>query len=326
MPKETTNKRGMHLTERDQAVINDVARYGIIREPTLHRLHFADIKEQRNVQTKLKRLIDHKYLERRLAPIIHRSDILFINPTLQDRHDAVYFLGQAGAALLSRRYDSRYEDVTADKLYHRIDIVDTRVCLELAIAQSKDTTLAYWFNEFDRAEDGRFVLHDRVKVFDPTTEKPATFPLRPDGCFVLRDSATGAEDLFFLEVDRGTEYGLKRWKEKVLPYVAYWKDGHFQKRYRFFKGKGFRVLIINRSERDKEPDKRKRNLIDKTYRLGGRKQFYFATFKDAMPDDQVTGDHILQAPIWQRAEAPDAEECPPLCFTDYLFGRDLARS
>ncbi len=316
MNKTTTKQRpkiGIYITKRDTQAMQTLARLGLLRESTLHRLCFPTLKHQRHVHVKLKRLVDNGYISRRLLPII-RSDREFIDFTHQERREAIYLLSEKGAGLLGQAYDPNQAKLKLQSLYHRLDITDIRACLELALQKTKDITLAVWYNENDKDEDG-FVLHDSVTIKDPHTNKQQKLSIRPDACFILEEEKTAKQALFFLEIDEGTESGRKRWKDKVSAYLAYWKEG-FKERFEF-KGQGFRVLTVNRSETGKEQHKRKANLVETTHKAGGRKQFWFASFDEVMPEGKVSGDHLLTSPIWKRVDKDLEEEEISLC--DYLF-------
>ncbi len=152
---------GIRLTERDLQVMDTLHRYQIIRESTLHVLHFPDARYQRNVQSTLKRLVDHRYIGRRFLPPVHRLNTDFLDYTHQDRGGAVYFLARDGSALLGRTHNPNTAKVRLSFLHHRLDISDIRSCFELAMRVAPDITLAHWIDENDRDEEGRFLLQIR---------------------------------------------------------------------------------------------------------------------------------------------------------------------
>lgn len=319
--KKRRPKIGVYITKRDRKVMETLLHYGLLRESTLHQLCFPTVKAQRHVQGKLKRLVEYQYVGRRFLPIVHRDNREFIDYTHQARRDTVYFLGPKGAEFLNQPYDPRLAQVKLNYLHHRLDIADIRACLELALEKARGVTLSVWYNENDKDEEGHFILHDHVIIRDLETKRQR-LSIRPDACFVLKDERTGKQDLFFLEVDEGTESGRKRWKDKIRGYRAYGQEG-FDERYEF-DGKGFRVLTINRSETGKEQGKRKANLVEVTHKTGGRKQFWFATFDQVMPEGRVIGDHILNSPIWKRVDKKKMEE--ELKLSDYLFNRNVTEN
>lgn len=139
-------------------------------------------------------------------------------------------------------------------------------------------------NENEKNDGGKFLLHDEVRVEHSDNHRKRTLPIRPDACFILENAETGRESLFFVEIDEGTESACTRWQEKVRAYCAYWGKGLFEKKVENFSGKGFRGLTITRSQRGKESEKRKKNLLKATFLAGGRGQFWFATLLEAVRD------------------------------------------
>jgi hypothetical protein len=248
-------------------------RYGLVREPTLHALHFPTVqpRNQRHVQAVLKRLADHGYLGRRFLPPIHRLHQGFFDYSRRDRTGAVYFLTRDGAALLGQDYAPRAPQITLAYLHHRLDITDCRACFELAVAQVPGITLARWIDENEKDEEGHFSLHDQVRALDPDTNRERTLPIRPDAAIVLEHTPSGHQELFFLEVDEGTESGRRRWRDKVLAYRAYARGGVAQKLQ--FAGAGFRVLTLTRTPTGTQQDKRRGTLLAATDAAGGKKQF-----------------------------------------------------
>ncbi len=306
-------KTGLYITQRDQAVMSTLARYQLLREATLHALCFPTVAHQRHVQAILKRLSDHGYIGRRFLPPVHRINTEYLDYTHQDRGGALYFLLPAGGVIIGRTAKPAVAKINLPFLHHRLDIADIRACLELALRSFSEggrLELAHWIDEHEKDEAGVMLLADRVTFKDEATGRTERISIRPDACFILRDQAlvrrslgeggTGQEECFFVEVDEGTESVRRRWRNKVLAYRAYARQG-FKERF-VFQGQGFRVLTITRTPTGREQGKRKANLVAATAQAGGRKQFYFATFDQLMPEGRPTGAHILHSPIWQRAD------------------------
>ena len=322
-------KTGPRITKRDQMIMESLHRLGLAREACLHALHFPEVRHQRTVQATLKRLADTGYIGRRFLPPVHRLNDTFIDYSRQDQSGAVYFLDRVGADLINRPYNPNAAKVRLNFLNHRLDIADIRTCFELAIQKAQGITLARWMDENEKDEDGRFILHDRVTVEDPDTGNKRRLPVRPDACFILEEERTRKQELFFLECDEGTESGRKRWRDKVMAYRSYSRQG-FADRYHF-NGRGFRILTITRTPSGKDQDKRAATLLENTLAAGGRKQFWFATFAQTMPEGRPTGSTILHSPICQRAEpgrltvtkGKASDQCPCLALVEHLFDRDL---
>jgi hypothetical protein len=271
-----------------------------LREATLQALCFPTVKHQRHVQAILKRLSDHGYIGRRFLPPVHRINTEYLDYTHQDRGGALYFLLPQGGAIIGRQAKPALARVNLPFLHHRLDIADIRACLELALRAEARLELAHWIDEHEKDDAGVMLLADRVTFKDEATGRIERISIRPDACCILQDRATGQEECFFVEVDEGTESVRRRWRNKVLAYRAYARQG-FKERF-VFQGQGFRVLTITRTPTGREQGKRKANLVAATAQAGGRKQFNFATFDQLMPEGRPTGEHILRSPIWRRAD------------------------
>jgi len=337
MNKKPKSKKRVYLQERDTEVMRTLARYGLLRLSTLHALCFSSLKHQENVQKKLKRLIDNKYIFRKFPEIRRRSldDTADKKQDLFEKHrrEQVFCLDKRGAEEIGlEKFDSRFRKMLGpDKNtpHHRLDIADVRACFELAVEADNDIGLAVWWDEYEKNEDDEYVIRmerkNGIQIVDPDSGKERTLPLCPDGCFVLQDLQSGKRDLFFLEVDEGTESGKKRWYDKILAYRAFGQRG-FKQHFPQFAKNGFRVLTVNRSETGKQQLKRTQGLIEATHNARGAKRFWFCPFEGVMPEECASADYILDAPVWFRVKLDEladlAQKGHGLRLADFLFDRD----
>ena len=100
-------------------ILDTLSRFGLVREATLHALHFPEVKHQRTVQATLKRLADAGYIGRRFLPPIHRLNDCFLDYSRPDRSGAIYFLDRAGATCLGTAYNPAAAKVKINYLHHR---------------------------------------------------------------------------------------------------------------------------------------------------------------------------------------------------------------
>lgn len=327
--KKNRPKIGLYWMERDDEVIKTLWRYRIARESTLHTRCFPTVAHQRKAQGRLLQLCEEKYLNRYRPPTIRRDNQDSLGSPQRNLQQMVYWVERRGVEKvlnsgrawneaqqdkirstrrLFRRWESRGEP---PNLTHPLDIVDVRACLEMALEQTSDLLLPAWYEE-------GMALRFKVTIPYPETGKERSFTLCPDACFVLQDGTTKQQSLFFLEVDEGSETDPKRWRDKVLSYIAFWKQGGFKDSFEF-SGDGYRVLTVCRDETDREQWKRKLKLLKATFRAGGRGQFWFATFDEVMPGNVVTGEHFLTGKIWQRAREQEIKQKVALALRDHLF-------
>ena len=335
-PKPKTEKR-VDIQERDREVMRTLARYGLLRLSTLHALCYSGLKHQENVQNRLKRLIDTGYIVRK-QPAVRRltaeeaKDKKLVRFE-KHRREQVYCLDKRGAQEIGiEKFDLRFKKALAkrdnDVPHHRLDLANVRACFELACQADKDIGLVVWWDEHARDEDGEYIIRMERKngvVVDADTEKERTLPLCPDGCFILEDRKSGKRELFYLEIDEGTESGKKRWQDKVLAYRAFAQTG-FKQQFPDFACSGFRVLTVNRSQTGKQQIKRTHGLIKATHTAKGGKRFWFCTFDTIMPEECVSVDDVFDSPIWFRVKLDELAELAQkghgLRLADYLFDRD----
>lgn len=307
--------RKVRITPRDLDVLQAVYHYGGVRGATLHQVIFTEIMHRRHVHRPLFRLVKSGYLTRRLPPRIHRDSNDFSFP---ERLDTAYFITPQGADLLL--YEGLIDEPEASRLveierlsskmlamlHHDLDVRDIRACLDLSLQNNNAIDLIDWCDENEK-ENGKLILETKVTIQTPNG-KTRKFTHRPDACFTLQHTKTGIEKLFFVEVDLGTESGARRWRDKVLGYLAYRKQV-FRAHFPDYQGDDFCLLTITRSRSGIDQQKRLDTLVARTLHTGGRHQFYFTTFRQIMPDNLVTGDFFLTKSVWQRS-AP-GEWLPP---------------
>ena len=332
------------ITPRDKRVMSLLADLGIARESVLHELIFAaepdaigkkkepGLTWDRGTQAKLLRLARIEFIGRHFPLIVSHHTTKLPVDLQKHRSEVVYFLKKAGAEHIERGkdYNKNHERMATHNTFnHRLDIVDVKACLLMALEASENIKLVQWWNEYDKDEHKKNILQMGVKLLDPETKKLRAVKFRPDAAFILQDLHTGRQELFFLEVDEGTETIFPKppeneddqpkrgFKDKILAYQALGKQGiknHFE-----FNGDGFRVLTINRSQTGAQQFTRTDNLIKATITTGGRERFWFVPFNLIMPENRPSGERILDAPVWYRCNPEEVKQGKSLALKDYLF-------
>ncbi|PIR49713.1 hypothetical protein COU79_03395 [Candidatus Peregrinibacteria bacterium CG10_big_fil_rev_8_21_14_0_10_54_7] len=320
MIKKNRPKLGIYRKSRDVQVVETLWRYRVLRESTLHSFCFPTVIHRRKVQARLKKLRDEGYIGRPPSTIVHRD--------ANDNYDPPYWVERLGVEEVLDGHpidDEQKERLRVVKnltnwkphrLRHVLDVSDIRACLEQAVEQTPGVHLVAWYDEHDQ-HDRNPVLQAKVKIPYGETGRERSFTLCADACFVLENESGDKQDLFFVEIDEGTESGKKRWRDKVLAYIAYLKQG-FERDFEF-NGRDFRVLTVTRSRRGKEQGKRKEGLLKATFNVSGRGEFLFATFDQVMPEGMVTGDFFLTRGIWQRAREEDIKQKKEFVLYNELF-------
>ena len=342
--KKNRPKIGSYTTPRDYHVLKTLWNYKIIRISALHQLCFANKQNQRNVQDILKtRLVNRGYIKPIYGTRAYLERAIYTDEDRIRLSQDSYCITAGGLELILRDVLierqrqgfapdekwvwQRYKDIERlarfKTLAHELDVSSIRACLDLAVAKLSDVELVFWYDERHRDENEENVLYDEVDNPNQSLNEGKPLPVRPDSCFMLRDKNTDKRELFFVECDEGNEQlnlskDKKTWATKVIAYREYGQQG-FPERWGL---SGFRVLTIHRSLTGREQYKRQAGLVDATIANSGRKRFWFASFAELMPGEQISGDNFLTAPIWQRAVPEEFETNTKVVLGDYLFDRD----
>ncbi|MCA9904045.1 MAG: replication-relaxation family protein [Anaerolineae bacterium] len=266
----------MRETENDRAIVQLVFAYRVLSQSQLERLLGL---AQSTVQRLLRRLYDHRYLDRVFLPI-----------TRFGSSPALYILDKEGIALLRRMGVEDFtaipgKDLSSLFLEHTLAINEVRIAIAQA-CEAHGWTLAQWLTENELKAD-----YDRVYV----KGERRSVALVPDSFFSIYVPEKGTTHCF-LELDRGT-MTLKRFRDKVAAYVSYYKNGGFKQR---FGAQGFRVLTVV----DGVGRGRTDSLVQMTAAMAGiGRRFWFAHL------DDIQAKSVLSQPIWRVA---GGEEHVPL--------------
>lgn len=269
----------MVLTRRDREIVKAVYTYRFLTTPQIDTLIFLKGQPPRRTQCRrrLQLLYHHGFLDR-IFPKVARGE---------GAKPIIYCLDERGAQLVAEdlqigrdEVDWRPKDRDVGLLFleHTLRINDVRIAVTLA-AEREAFGLEQWIDEKALKSEE---MKDYVTISSPGGRRRRVAVI-PDGYFLLNLGEKRAH--FFIEVDRRT-IPSKRWKNKILAYLAYTAEGLYQKRYQT---RSLRILTVTTGE------KRLRNLKTTTEAAGGQGMFWFTTFEQANPDS------ILTASIWQVA-------------------------
>lgn len=270
--ERATNPPPMRETDNDRRIVQLVYDYRLLSQEQIQRLLN---RSKPTVQRLLRRLYDHRYLDRVFLPIAAFGS-----------SPALYILDRQGIEALQRM---GIEDFTALPkknlsgmfLEHTLAMNEFRIRLTLA-CQTRGWQIERWYTENEIKAD-----YDRVRV----PGKAHAVAVVPDSFFSIAVPEKGITH-FFLELDRG-KMDLKTFQQKIKAYVAYHRSGAYQQRY---DAKGFRVLTVV----DGIGRGRVTNLAQITGEVSGiGRRFWFVNLAD------VTRANILTDPIWQVAGSTD---------------------
>jgi hypothetical protein len=253
----------MVLRKRDKEIILEVFRCRFLRRDQIERLFFTSTVA---CNRRLKKLYQHRFLERIYPPVSFGLS------------QACYALDKEGAKLVASELNVRKPSLLWKRrdnkvgfffLEHILAVNEFKVNLVLALRDKDDAKLLFFKHEWEDLKD---------RVSDLRGKRPY-LPVTPDAFFGIETERGRA--YFFLEADRGTQT-LKRFREKIIAYRQYWKEGKYQEKYGF---KNFRVLTVTTSK------KRLLNLLSSAEKEGAKTMFLFTT------EDCITS-NLLSSPIW----------------------------
>lgn len=259
----------------DRRIVRLVYDYRLLSQRQLERLLRLS---KPTVQRLLRRLYDHRYVERVFLPLATFGS-----------SPALYILDRQGFDLLRRMGIEDFTGIpskTISPMYieHTLAINEFRIAVVQA-CEAQGWQIARWLTENELKAD-----YDRVRI----RARKASTSLIPDSFFTLVVPEKGTTH-FFLELDRGS-MELKRFREKVEAYVAYYKSGRYAERYG---AQGFRVLTVV----DGVGEGRLRNLVEDTAKVPGiGRRFWFSHLAD------VTEQTTLIQPIWYVAGSNEKEK------------------
>ena len=187
----------MPVTETDVRLLEAVARYYVLTREQIARLCQVQHTSGRSTRKHLSKLLQAEYLQRHHVPV-----------ALPGSNGAapVYYPTKAGAELLASWFDDERYLATmtrhprADRLSHWIELNNTRIVIEHALAQQNEVKLESWISEYetinkDAAERERFTLQTPLREVPPLS-------CSPDAGFLL--SVAGHAKVYYVERDRGT--------------------------------------------------------------------------------------------------------------------------
>lgn len=195
------------LTQRDLAIIALVYTHGGVSTDAVRRRHFATPGARSACYARIQKLVAAGYLQQHRLPATNGigSGKAFLTTGPKARPLLAEVLG------LSR---SELERTTRMRsplfIHHHLELCTTRLCFELACAQSPTFTLVEWTDETE-------LRRSPIRVKDPAGKNGDLLPLIPDGAFTLA-LGDGTEQHFYLEVDLAT-LSAKRLRTKLRLYL-----------------------------------------------------------------------------------------------------------
>jgi hypothetical protein len=285
---------GLVVQPRDIEMLSAVFTYRFLRSEHLQALLFSGVS-RRTVQTRLKKLSEHRYLKRWYVPSMLDGE----HQALTHPRQPIYSLGSRGHQLLQASDTSiradldrwRPEMVSVTTLAHHL--VVTECLIALAVQCRADPRVQLLHAEHEG------VLWSKLRTY--RREKRITHALVPDGAFTLHYPESHETLTFYLEVVRAdVKGGNRRLIEKLRRYIELHRSGFFREVYGHDRLRA--VLFATTSKA------RAQNLVRVAEKLThGRGLFWFGSYQEKTAAGRFsslyTPDRILTLP-WVT---PDGE-------------------
>ena len=285
------SRRQGSLTERDQAVLRDLADFRYLSTRQIARLHFGNLKL---TQRRLRRLLASGYVVRVPTEPAARAGfhewVYAASPGRVGQFPGVDATRFAGAVLdPSRGFGLRYA------AHHRV-LTDFRIWLREGVTRSAGAFTCDFIPGY--AESSRVQGRRRLASIDVGTPYGL---LVPDGLFVLRRS-DGRAALFFLEIDRGSEPLRGKHASSVLRKLEMYRkvyDGRLFDSFSVafdYDFSGFRVFFVT-------PDEARALAILNVAESADLEPLVWTTIENSL---SAPGD--LAAPVWK--DSPEGQLRP----------------
>ncbi|MEO1703701.1 MAG: replication-relaxation family protein [Pseudomonadota bacterium] len=253
--KRATATTEIELTERDTAILLALEKYRFLT--TEHLMVLAETDSKQSLNRRLRRLFDAKYVDRPRAQMHAMA--------YGEKRPMVYALGNAGADLLSNRFQMRLPDIYWTEknrrikekfIEHTLGIADFMVAMEQACKEAgniqiitRDDILT---NAPERTRRAKHPFRWQTRVsFNGERHEIAIVPDEVFGLHYLEKPEGKNRAYFFVEIDRGTMPITRRdirqtsFARKLMSYAdTYERKLHTER----FGIKNFRALTLTTSQ------------------------------------------------------------------------------
>lgn len=274
----------MVITDRDIDLLVALVRYYVLSRPQIHRLLFQSDKNGRNTRRRLQTLVEEH--------LIGRQKMLYCSPSVGSPA-SVYYPVRKGCELLRDHFDDDRYLLTPNQppiphhINHWLDISETHLALDQAVAAQNDVSLVDWISEWDIVNKDETEPEKRFRLFTKISDAPRLV-CSPDAAFVL--CARGHRKIFYLEQDRATNSVEQVIRSKMNGYAMFANHGLHREHFPTGNAPTFDVLLIAPSP--KRRDSLRRAMIGKP----GAKLWRFASMTEATPEK------ILFEPVFYPCE------------------------
>lgn len=260
------------ITERDIRILCALARYYVLARAQIQRLCLPDDQTGRATRRRLQVLVRAGLVNRLRTPIF--------NPGGGSAWPA-YFPSRQGIEFLAEHFDDvgflaiPCRSPEPFHLLHWIDISETHILLDQAIARQNAVRLEGWLNEWDTVNPEESIPERKYSLYTLLKDRPRLVCV-PDAAFLL---AMGQHrKVFYLEQDRATT-GVRQVAARKTPgYRELFKRNLYMRHFSQATVQSFSVLLIAPTARRR--DGLRRAIKDKP----GADLWKFAAQSDLTPE------------------------------------------
>ena len=276
------------LQLRDIEVMASVARYYTLTRGQINRLHFPTDHDGRITRKRL-RIINEDGL-------INRTQMQVVNP-LMGAPAYVYYPSAKGCAFLAQELkDDKYKfacTLTPNwmYLYHWVEVAQTHVLLDQAVARFPGVTVDDWMSEWTIVNPEEKEPEKRFRLFTRLGQK---LVCAPDAAFLLEKD--GFRKAFYIEQDRDTTKSADRVAaQKCHGYAGLFeKRAHIGRHFPTTNVEKFAVLFVT-------PSANRRDALKKAFASKPAPWLYKFTSQT-----ELTAETFLTSPIWHPCEGDPA--------------------
>lgn len=268
------------LQVRDIEILASVARYYTLTRAQVNRIHFPADADGRITRRRLRLLHESK--------LINRTSMQVVNP-LMGAPAYVYYPSADGCAYLAQELkDDHYKTACTLTpqwmyLYHWVDVADTHIRLDQAVAKFPGVSVPKWISEWTLADPNEKEPEKRYKLY---TRLGQRLVCAPDAGFLLEKD--GFRKAHYLEEDRDTTKNADRVAaQKCHGYAGLFEQRmHIVRHFPLANVEKFTVLVV-------APSVNRRESLRKAFSAKPASWLYkFASKTDLAPET------FLKAPIW----------------------------
>jgi hypothetical protein len=265
---------------RDIEVLASVARYYTLTRAQINRIHFPTDHDGRITRKRLRILHEEG--------LVNRTNMQVVNPSM-GAPAYVYYPSAKGCAFLAQELkDDRYKSACTLTpnwmyLYHWVEVAQTHVTLDQAVAKLPGASVIDWISEWSIANPDEKEPEKRYKLYTKLGQK---LVCAPDAAFLLEKD--GFRKAFYVEQDRDTTKNADRVAaQKCHGYAGLFeKRLHIDRHFPTVNVEKFTVLFVT-------PSPKRRDALRTAFNSKPAAWLY-----RFVSQTELTPESFLTEPIW----------------------------